>query len=138
MIKFEGELNTDLANANNNPTMEKDIEKSTPLSADGNDAKEKKNNRGSYRCSRCNIPKKGHVCPYQAIIRKRETVPNQFVDMEVQVEMDSEMTVAKLGPLQLQGSAESYLLICPTVLPNHLLLPGVLYDEELMRKNEQY
>ncbi len=87
----------------------------------------KKKNRGNYRCSRCNLPKKGHVCPYQPVFRRRDqsqvdttgrnsntiakivTFIIYFADISIQVEIDSEMTVAKLGPLSLQGTAESYL-----------------------------
>lgn len=29
-------------------------------------------NRGNYRCSRCNIPKKGHVCPFQPRYKRRD------------------------------------------------------------------
>ena len=29
-------------------------------------------NRGNYRCSRCNLPKKGHVCPYQPRYKRRD------------------------------------------------------------------
>lgn len=35
--------------------------------------------------------------------------PPNGLDVEVQVELDSEMTVAKLGPLDQQGTDESYL-----------------------------
>ena len=28
--------------------------------------------RGNYRCSKCNVPKKGHVCPYQPRFRRRD------------------------------------------------------------------
>ena len=30
--------------------------------------------RGNYRCSKCNVPKKGHVCPYQPRFRRRDHV----------------------------------------------------------------
>eukprot|EP01039_Chlorochromonas_danica_P006622 gene6621-7315_t len=87
-----------------------------------------KKNRGNYRCSRCNLPKKGHVCPYQPRFRKKEACEmrgslhlsdgrnchaNCFCvnqDESVQVEVDPEMTVAALGSLDLQGLPESYLV----------------------------
>jgi hypothetical protein len=28
--------------------------------------------RGNYRCSKCNVPKKGHICPYQPRFRRRD------------------------------------------------------------------
>jgi hypothetical protein len=87
-------------------------------------------NRGNYRCSRCNLPKKGHVCPYQPVFKRRDAVPaatrgkkyltdsphSQLAhctvcfrkDVAIQVEMDSEMTLATLGPLQMQGTEGSY------------------------------
>lgn len=34
-----------------------------------------KKNRGNYRCSKCNLPKKGHVCPYQPRFRRRDAAP---------------------------------------------------------------
>lgn len=31
-----------------------------------------KANRGNYLCSRCNLPKKGHVCPFQPRYKRRD------------------------------------------------------------------
>ncbi|RYG95273.1 hypothetical protein EON65_56240 [archaeon] len=87
----------------------------------------KQKNRGNYRCSRCNLPKKGHICPYQPRFRKkhiectgvnthienatlacRQTTLLTYTDVGTQVELDSHMTVAALGDLTQQGSPASY------------------------------
>jgi hypothetical protein len=34
------------------------------------DDDDKSKNRGNYRCSKCNLPKKGHICPFQRIRKK--------------------------------------------------------------------
>lgn len=45
--------------------------------------------RGSYKCGRCGVPKKGHVCPYQPKVKRRpdEPVP-EMKCVSTQVEMD--------------------------------------------------
>lgn len=35
---------------------------------------EEKKNRGNYRCSKCNLPKKGHVCPHRVKYKKKDQV----------------------------------------------------------------
>lgn len=70
-----------------------------------------KKNRGNYRCSKCNLPKKGHVCPYQPRFRRRDAAPEGTQrDMEIQVELDPEMTIRTLQ-LDKQGLPESYMAI---------------------------
>jgi len=64
--------------------------------------------RGSYRCGRCGAPKKGHVCPYQSIVKRRsdEATP-QLKNASVQAEMDEFMTLRRLN-IEIQGFPESY------------------------------
>ena len=33
--------------------------------------------RGNYKCQRCNVPKKGHVCPYQPVYMKQGNVASR-------------------------------------------------------------
>lgn len=72
-------------------------------------AEEARNNvRGGYKCSKCGLPKKGHVCAYQPRLRRRdedETIEKNT--MAVQVEIDPAMTVRELD-LEIQGTPESY------------------------------
>ncbi len=89
------------------------------------------------------MPKKGHVCPYQQKFKRRDQVaegPTGFVcvffhvfsltqefmtltvaavsqDSECQAEMDFELTVRYLGPLEKQGLPESYEPVnLPTII----------------------
>lgn len=45
--------------------------------------------RGMYKCGRCGVPKKGHVCPYQPKVKRgpEEPVP-EMKCVSTQVEMD--------------------------------------------------
>jgi hypothetical protein len=45
--------------------------------------------RGSYKCGRCGVPKKGHVCPYQPKVKRRpeDAIP-EMKCVSTQVEMD--------------------------------------------------
>jgi hypothetical protein len=81
------------------------------LPDDGDDKK----NRGNYRCGRCNLPKKGHVCPFQPVLKPRDRTQANSVDVEIQVELDADMTLACLGPLHLQGLPESYIEVYPKI-----------------------
>lgn len=49
----------------------KRLRKETPEILDDDNFDDKKN-RGNYRCSKCNLPKKGHVCPFQPRYRRRD------------------------------------------------------------------
>ena len=84
------------------------------LQDDGDD-KDDKRNRGNYRCGRCNLPKKGHVCPFQPVLKPRDRAQANSVSVEIQAELDADMTVACLGPLHLQGLPESYLEVYPKI-----------------------
>jgi len=71
-------------------------------------AEEARNVRGGYKCSKCGLPKKGHVCAYQPRLRRRdedETIEKRSIS--TQVEIDPLMTVRELD-LEIQGTAESY------------------------------
>ena len=64
--------------------------------------------RGSYKCGRCGVPKKGHVCPYQPKVKRRpEDPPPEMKCVSTQVEMDEFMTLRRLN-LEIQGFPESY------------------------------
>mmetsp|Transcript_16499 Transcript_16499/g.23269 ORF Transcript_16499/g.23269 Transcript_16499/m.23269 type:complete len:202 (-) Transcript_16499:140-745(-) len=64
--------------------------------------------RGSYRCGRCGVPKKGHVCPYQPKLKRRpDEPPPEMRCAAIQVEMDEFMTLRRLN-IQIQGFPESY------------------------------
>ncbi|KAJ1429346.1 hypothetical protein B484DRAFT_479471 [Ochromonadaceae sp. CCMP2298] len=76
-----------------------------------------KKTRGNYRCSRCNVPKKGHVCPFQPRFKKLENSEGAADDAEdssAQAELDPDMTVRALGELPLQGTPDSYFLFSAT------------------------
>jgi hypothetical protein len=64
--------------------------------------------RGSYKCGRCGVPKKGHVCPYQPKVKRRpeEPIP-EMKCVSTQVEMDEFMTLRRLN-IEIQGFPESY------------------------------
>jgi hypothetical protein len=64
--------------------------------------------RGSYKCGRCGVPKKGHVCPYQPKVKRRPEDPApEMKCVSTQVEMDEFMTLRRLN-LEIQGFPESY------------------------------
>jgi hypothetical protein len=45
--------------------------------------------RGSYKCGRCGVPKKGHICPYQPKVKRRPGDPMpEMKCISTQVEMD--------------------------------------------------
>lgn len=42
--------------------------------------------RGGYKCSKCGLPKKGHICAYQPRLRRRdEDEPKEKCSISVQV-----------------------------------------------------
>jgi len=75
-------------------------------SSAGGSVKEK--GRGSYKCGRCGVPKKGHVCPYQPKLKRRpDEPPPELRNAAVQVEMDEFLTLRRLN-IKIQGLPESY------------------------------
>jgi hypothetical protein len=63
--------------------MDDDVEGSST----GGSTKDK--GRGSYKCGRCGVPKKGHVCPYQPKLKRRSDEPlPETRNAAIQVEMD--------------------------------------------------
>ena len=88
-------------------------------------SEQKGSKRGNYKCQRCNVPKKGHVCPYQLVYKKQSEQSNKSmmlgVDVGIQNEIGGvEMTVRVLD-LGSQGFAESYIDITtpPIATPEH-------------------
>ena len=64
--------------------------------------------RGSYRCGKCGVPKKGHVCPYQPKLKRRaDEPPPEMRNAATQVEMDELLVVRRLN-IEIQGFPESY------------------------------
>lgn len=92
--------------------------------------------RGNYKCPKCNVPKKGHVCPYQLIYKKQseQETKKMGVDVGIQNEVGGmEMTVRVLD-LGFQGFEESYIDIkVPQVTtPEHYSTNGV---EDLIQQH---
>lgn len=64
--------------------------------------------RGSYRCGKCGVPKKGHICPYQPKLKRRaDEPPPEMRNAATQVEMDEFLVLRRLN-LEIQGFPESY------------------------------
>jgi len=85
-----------------------DGETSSQKSKGSGKESDKDKGRGSYRCGRCGVPKKGHVCPYQPKLKRRPDEPPPVMrNAALQVEMDEFMTVRRLN-LEIQGFPESY------------------------------
>jgi len=64
--------------------------------------------RGSYKCGRCGVPKKGHICPYQPKVKRKSDDPApEMKCVSTQVEMDEFMTLRRLN-IEIQGFPESY------------------------------
>lgn len=83
------------------------IRKSTGLQKEKDDLGKDKG-RGSYRCGKCGVPKKGHICPYQPKLKRRpDEPPPETRNAATQVEMDEFLVVRRLN-LEIQGFAESY------------------------------
>lgn len=76
---------------------------------------DKRRSRGNYKCSKCGLPKKGHVCAYQPRLRRRDgETETEALNAAVQVEMDPHMTIRELK-LSIQGMPESYSTKMPHV-----------------------
>ena len=83
---------------------------------DDDDEKERRRQRGGYRCSKCGQPKKGHICPYQPRLRKREAEAKvETKNAEAQVELDAELVVRRLN-LEVQGYPESYATVSTSLV----------------------
>ena len=83
-----------------------------PHDDDGNSstATGKDKGRGSYKCGRCGVPKKGHICPYQPRLSRRPGEPlPEMRSAAIQVEMDEFMTLRRLN-LKIQGFPELSLI----------------------------
>uniref|UniRef100_A0A7S3XM67 Uncharacterized protein n=1 Tax=Heterosigma akashiwo TaxID=2829 RepID=A0A7S3XM67_HETAK len=97
-------------NKTEDPEMEgKDIDRRSPSPNTKAAAAslEKQKKRGDYRCSRCGVPKKGHVCPYQIRFKKRDQTQVSTQDAACQVELD-EGLVCRMLDLGAQGLAVTY------------------------------
>lgn len=67
--------------------------------------------RGSYRCGKCGVPKKGHVCPYQPKLKRRsDEPPPDLKNASTQVELDEFLVMRRLN-LEIQGYPESYATV---------------------------
>lgn len=85
------------------PGMHDDEQSST-----GGKNSDKDKGRGSYKCGRCGVPKKGHICPYQPKVKRRSGEPApEMKSAAIQVEMDEFMTLRRLN-IRIQGFPESY------------------------------
>jgi len=70
-----------------------------------------KRNRGSYRCSKCGEPKRGHICPYRFKAKRRLDEPGpDVVDSGCQAELDPSMTVRAL---KVRANAKLLCATCP-------------------------
>lgn len=70
--------------------------------------KDSEKGRGSYRCGKCGVPKKGHICPYQPKFKRRpDEPPPETRNASTQVEMDEFLVLRRLN-LEIQGFPESY------------------------------
>jgi len=64
--------------------------------------------RGSYKCGKCGVPKKGHICPYQPKVQRHpEDPPPEMCTASTQVEMDEFLVLRRLN-LEIQGFPDSY------------------------------
>ena len=78
------------------------------LDDDEYDLSGRKRSRGSYRCSKCGQPKRGHTCTFQPRLKRRSSDPApESATSSVQAELDPGMTVRLLDGA-LQGLPESY------------------------------
>lgn len=70
--------------------------------------------RGGYKCSKCGLPKKGHVCAYQPRLRRRdEDEPKEKCDMSCQVTSRwPEMQQAVVTPAAIQNWLAATTLAC--------------------------
>jgi len=56
----------------------------------------KKRVRGGYKCGYCNVPKKGHVCPYLPRLKRDPNVTIETKDVSCQAEMDTHLCLREL------------------------------------------
>jgi len=76
--------------------------------AENEDASSRDKMRGSYRCGKCGVPKKGHICPYQPKFKRRPDEPlPETRNASTQVEMDEFLVLRRLN-LEIQGFPETY------------------------------
>lgn len=79
------------------------------LSKKPNSSPKDEKGRGSYRCGKCGVPKKGHICPYQPKFKRRPDEPApETKNASTQVEMDEFLVLRRLN-LEIQGFPESYI-----------------------------
>jgi len=92
---------------------------------DYSSAAEESSRGGGYKCSKCGLPKKGHICAYQPSLKRRdEDEPKVKCETSTQVEIDPNMTVRELD-LHLQGTAESYQPMLQQPTPNAYEIPSL-------------
>lgn len=85
-----------------------DMMKLLPKKSNRSSTKDDKG-RGSYRCGKCGVPKKGHICPYQPKFKRRADEPApETRSASTQVEMDEFLVLRRLN-LEIQGFPESYI-----------------------------
>lgn len=133
--RFQGELSIDSSNSGDNLCQSLIVEEEmnhhvypnmVGLSADLNrlvdngigsisvkgekdDSTGKDKGRGNYRCGKCGVPKKGHVCPYQPKFKRHPDEPRPVMrNASTQVEMDEFLVLRRLN-IEIQGYPESYL-----------------------------
>mmetsp|Transcript_944 Transcript_944/g.1427 ORF Transcript_944/g.1427 Transcript_944/m.1427 type:complete len:378 (+) Transcript_944:2-1135(+) len=79
------------------------------LRSDKDDGSGRDKGRGSYKCGKCGVPKKGHVCPYQPrVMRRPDEPPPETRCIGIQVEMDEFLVLRRLN-LEIQGYPETYV-----------------------------
>ena len=72
------------ASHNNNNNMSNNLSSASTYTSMDDDK-----GRGSYKCGRCGVPKKGHICPYQPKVKRRPGDPMpEMKCISTQVEMD--------------------------------------------------
>jgi hypothetical protein len=103
---------------NNNPLLSSDSPAAETSETDDNSEGEsaKKRSRGNYKCSKCGMPKKGHICPYQ------NEGPPAFSSPSA----SSQSSVSGSGPNQMNSSAE--------VLNAFINNSQPLMDDDLMKR----
>lgn len=63
------------------------------------DDDDKSRNRGNYRCSKCNLPKKGHICPFQQRTRKKDIANAESVAVSGELLRLAQFFVFAASPL---------------------------------------
>lgn len=81
---------------------------SISMKGERDDGSGKDKGRGSYRCGKCGVPKKGHICPYQPKLKRHpDERPPVMRNASTQVEMDEFLVLRRLN-IEIQGFPESY------------------------------